>query len=171
MASQNETISTEELSSKNSQLKSHLRSKFSKKRGYSKQMNVVMKKRRHQKEAALASKCGHVICKKRITSLTVPEIIYPLEVEEDVYWEHKEDRDQECLELLMEIQQNEQEKDQDDEKPGPWDLGLDPFIDDMHDELCGRWWESLDYNTRDGPLDSYPDDWGNFPDSDSDSEY
>ncbi len=170
MASQNDTISTEELSSKNSQLKSHLRFKNSKKRGYSKQMNVVMKKRRHQKEAALASKCGHVICKKRITSSTVPEIIYPLEVEEDVYWEHEKDRDQEYLELLMQIQENEQ--DQDDEKPGPWDLNLQPYLDDMYDDLCGPWYESLDnFDSRDGPLDTFPDDWSNFPyDSDSDPD-
>jgi hypothetical protein len=170
MASNFDTISTEELSSKNSLLNLHQRSKISKKRGYSKQMNVVMKNLRHQKEAALAPKCGHVICKKRITSSTVPEIIYPWEVEEDVYWEHEEDCDQKYLELLMEMQ--EQEQDQDDEKPDPWDRNLQPYLDDMYNDLCGPWYESLDnFDSCDGPLDSFPDDWSNFPyDSDPDSD-
>ena len=163
MASNIDTISTEELPSKNL----HQRSKISKKRSYSKQMNVVMKKLRHQKEAALASKCGHVICKKRIASSTVPEIIYPWEVEEDVYWDHEEDCDQEYLELLMQMQEQEQE--QDDEKPGPWDLNLQPYLDDMYDDLCGPWYESLDnFDSHDGTLDSFPDD--SDPDSDTDSD-
>jgi hypothetical protein len=176
MASQNDIINTEELSSKNSLLNLHQRSKISKKRGYSKQINVVMKKLRHQKEAALAPKCGHVIgsklVKKRIALSKVPEIIYPWEVKEDVYWEHEEDRDQEYLEQLMQMQEQEQEQEQDDEKPGPWDLNLQPYLDDMYYDLCGPWYESLDnFDSCDGPLDSFPDDWSNFPyDSDPDSD-
>jgi hypothetical protein len=137
---------------------SHERHLSSKRRSAVKCEHVKEKKHR-AKEAAIAKKCGHRGSKSRKTRMAASpkvkpdDVVKPNDVWWDVYIEHEDDRDYECLLQMAELQENEPVP---CESPGPWDLDLEPYMTDMWEEFCGRAYDS-------SPLDTFPDCWGNFP--------
>ena len=120
---------------------------------------LVKGKTHRAKEAAIAQKCGHRSCKSRKARIAASPKVVPDDVVEpnnvwwDVYNEHADDRDYECLIQLAELAENELVP---CERPGPWDLDLEPFFSDMCNEFRRRAHDS-------SPLDTFPDCWGNFP--------
>lgn len=110
---------------------------------------IVKQKRHRQKEAIIAQKCGHAsACKPIKTRVVLPkldtsDVIDPNDVWWDVYNDHIDDCEQDRLDTVarneMEQWGNEQQQPQ---KPGPWDLDLEPYMTDMYEEMCGAWSDS-----------------------------
>ena len=127
---------------------SHERFLSSKSRSATKR-EIVKQKRHRQKEAVIAQKCGHAsACKPMKTRVASPrveldDIVDPDDVWWDVYDDHTEDCEQDRLDMVarneMEQWGNEQQQPQ---KPGPWDLDLEPYMTDMYEEMCGPWYDS-----------------------------
>jgi hypothetical protein len=127
---------------------------------------IVKQKRHRQKEALIAQKCGHKNGsnkpKKTHCSNHVVEIVDPCDVAWDVYCDHMKVRDEECR--LQLVQLLEEAEPITPVKPGPWDLDLNPYLDDMCEEMCGPWFESdsdepIDWEAANRMADDSDLDW------------
>jgi hypothetical protein len=140
---------------------SHERNLTSKLRSVVKR-ELVKGKTHRAKEAAIAQKCGHRGIKSRKTrsaaspKVVPDDVVEPKDVWWDVYFEHADDRDYECLLQLAELAELAENEPVQCERPGPWDLDLEPFFSDMYEDICGSAYDPP-------PLDTFPDCWGNFP--------
>jgi hypothetical protein len=126
-----------------------------------------VKQKLHQKhEAAIAQKCGHASGyksrKPRIAAspkVEQDDVVEPNDLWLDVYFEHYDDQLYEWLLQMAELQENEPVP---CERPGPWDLNLKPYIDDMYEEICGSWYdsdESLDESLVALYMNDSDEDW------------
>lgn len=112
---------------------------------------AVKQKRHRQKETAL--KCGYTVDKQRKTRITLSKIdvVDPEDVWWDVYQQRNEDYIQDYLYDLAQLPQDEP-----CENPDHWDLNLEPYITDMHESICGSWYDS-DFSFDEDVNDTYYD--------------